>query len=180
VSVTNLSNEDADYLLKLPKKVFRNDTMLDEVFIQQVFGMKVRHVLASEEDDEFTFLWEITQSAKNLVRVSLHYQDNDTKIGLLRVDFNSGHKNPENVNEFVPGKFIPYAGKDFLIQGHHIHYHVQGYSSLAWAVPLSEDEFEIKELNDGANFNVDFGKIIILFAKTINLQTNINFGALLL
>lgn len=178
--MTSLSNEQADYLLKLPKKILYKDELLDNVVICQSFGMKLRHELISENDADFTFLWEIKQSKKNSLRVSLHYQDNDSKIGLLRVDFNSGHKNPEIANAFVPASFHLFTGKHFSDKEHHVHYHVQGYPSLAWAVPLEENEFEVKELNDGPSFNTVFGKTINSFAKTINLKTNIIFNAMLL
>ena len=42
-----------------------------------------------------------------------------------------------------------------------------------YAIPLTADEFEIKELNDGMDFNRTFADIIKLFAKTINIETEI-------
>jgi len=175
-----ISNEQAEYLLKLPKKIVENDQLLDHLVIDQEFPLNRRFELVSEKDDEFTFLWEIQQSKKNSIRVSFHHQENDSKTGLLRVDYNSGHKNPEKISELLPEKFHPYAGKDFLNKEHHVHYHVQGYKSLAWAIPLMEDEFEIKELNDDADFNNTFGGIIRLFAKTVHIETVITINTLLL
>lgn len=175
-----ITNEQAKYLLKLPKKVLEGDTLLDKLTIDQKFPFNTRFELLSEKDDEFTFLWEIRQSKKNSVRVSLHQQENDSKTGLLRIDYNSGHKNPENISEFVPEEFHRYAGKYFSNNEHHIHYHIQGYKSLAWAIPLTIDEFEIKELNDGAGFNTTFADIIKLFAKTVNIETAITVNTLLL
>lgn len=175
-----ITNEQAEYLLKLPKKVVQNDMLLDKLTIDQKFPFDVRYELVSEKDDEFTFLWDIHQSKKNSIRISFHHQENDSKTGLLRVDYNSGHINPEVVTENVPEKFHPFVGKSFSINEHHIHYHVQGYKSLAWAVPLSIDEFEIKELNDDTDFNVTFANIIKLFAKTVNIETDIKINTLLL
>lgn len=175
-----ISNEQAEYLLKLPKKIVENDKLLGALTINQVFPFNLRYELVSEKDDEFTFLLEIQQSKKSSIRISFHHQENDSKTGLLRVDYNSGHKNPEEINEFVPSKFHPYAGKYFLNSEHHIHYHIQGYRSLAWAIPLTVDEFDIKEIKDDANFNTTFADIIKLFAKTINIETNIQVNTLLL
>src|SRR5690554_4523378 len=163
-----ISNEHAEYLLSLPKKIVEKDKLLDTLIINQVFPFSLRYELVSEQDDEFTFLLEIQQSKKNSIRVSFHHQENDSKIGLLRVDYNSGHKNPEGINEFLPDRFHPYVGKYFDNHEHHIHYYIQGYKSLAWAIPLDVDDFEIKEINDDANFNSTFADIIQLFARTIN------------
>lgn len=175
-----ISNEQAEYLLKLPKKIVGKDKLLDDLTIKQVFPFNQRYELVSEKDDEFTFLLEIQQSKKNSIRISFHHQENDSKTGLLRVDYNSGHKNPEDITEFLPEKFHPYAGKYFENHEHHIHYHVQGYRTLAWAIPLTADEFGIKELNAGSNFNNTFADIIKLFAQTINIETNILVNAQLL
>ncbi len=175
-----ITNEQAEYLLKLPKKVVQNDMLLDKLTIDQKFPFDARFELVSEKDDEFTFIWEIQQSKKNSIRVSFHHQENDGKTGLLRVDYNSGHKNPEVASEHVPEKFHPFVGKIFSNNEHHIHYHVQGYKSLVWAVPLSVDKFEIKELNNGADFNSTFANILKLFAKTVNIETEISVNELLL
>lgn len=175
-----ISNEQAEYLLKLPKKIVEKEKLLDVLTINQVFPFNQRYELVSEQDDEFTFLLEIQQSKKSSIRISFHHQENDSKTGLLRVDYNSGHKNPENINEYLPKKFHPYAGKYFANNEHHIHYHIQGYKTLAWAIPLIVDEFEIKEINDDANFNSTFASIIKSFAKTINIETNIDVNTLLL
>ncbi len=175
-----ITNEQAEYLLKLPKKVVENEKLLEKLTIDQQFPFYARFELVSEIDDEFTFLWEIQQSKKNSIRVSFHHQENDSKTGLLRVDYNSGHKNPEEISEFVPEIFHPFAGKCFDNTEHHIHYHVQGYKSLAWAIPLTNDCFNIKELNDGRDFNSTFANIIKLFAKTVNIETEISVNELLL
>lgn len=76
--------------------------------------------------------------------------------------------------------FLPYINKHFTPKEHHIHYHVQTYESLAWAVPLSADDFEIKEIGMGADFAADFDRTIRQFAKAINLQTKLTFEALLI
>lgn len=175
-----ISNEQADYLLKLPKKIVENEQLLDAITINQEFPINKRYELVSEKDDEFTFLFVIQQNKKNSIRLSFHHQENDSKTGLLRVDYNGGHKNPENISELLPKKFHPFAGKNFSNDEHHIHYHVQGYKSLAWAIPLTADEFEIKELNEGAEFNNTLANIIKSFARTIHIETAITVNTMLL
>jgi hypothetical protein len=133
--------------------------------------------LFSKKDDEFSFLWTIKQSSKNTLRISLHYQEEDSKTGLLRIDYNGGHTNPQSINEYVPEKFYPYAG--VKLTKSHIHYHVQGYPVLAWAIPLEEDDFLVKEISEN-DFNITLAEIIKLFAKTINVETVININILLI
>jgi hypothetical protein len=175
----NITNEQADYLLKLPKKIVIEGKLLPEITINQCFPFRERYELVSETDDECSFLWEVKQSAKNMLRISLHFQENDSKIGLLRIDFNGGHKNPETINEYVPEQFRKYAGKEFSHGEHHIHYHIQGYKSLAWAIPLNDTDFEIKTISDD-NCNIALANIVKSFAKTVNIQTVITFNTLLL
>lgn len=175
-----ITNEQAEYLLNLPKRVVENDILLDKLTIDQRFPFDARFELVSEKDDEFTFLWEIQQSKKNSIRLSFHHQENDSKTGLLRVDYNSGHKNPEAISENVPEKFHPFVGKYFSNNEHHIHYHIQGYKTLAWAIPLTIDNFKIKEINNDASFNSTFANIIKLFAKTVNIETEISVNELLI
>lgn len=167
-------------MLKLPKKILGDEGLLSSIIITQKYPFNVRFELVSDEDDEFTFLWEIQQSTKSSIRISFHHQENESKTGLLRVDFNSGHKNPEEVSSSLPAKFHPFVGKHFSNQEHHIHYHVQGYKSLAWAVPLSHDTFEVKEIRDDANFNDTFAQIIETFARTVNIVTKIQVNTFLL
>ena len=126
---------------------------------------------------KFTFLLEIRQSKKNRLYLTFHYQENNSKIGILRIDYNNVHKNPEQINEFVPEKFKPYVGRS--LQCSHIHYYVQGYKSLAWAIPLTEDEFMIKDIPDDINFHTIFADIIKLFAKTINITTKIEVNSII-
>jgi hypothetical protein len=174
-----MTNEQAQYLLDLPKMIVENNKVLNSITINQVFPFNKRFELIAESDDEFTFLWEIKQSTKNTIRISLHYQENDSKTGLLRIDYNGGHTNPETVLDAVPEKFHPFAGKVFSNDEHHAHYHVQGYKSLAWALPLTVDDFEIKELTE-MNLNNTLTSAIQLFAKTINIETGIIINTLLL
>lgn len=175
-----ITYEQAQNMLNLPKKIVENDKLLDKLIIHQKFPFFARFELVTESNYDLNFLWEIKQSKKNRIRISLHYQDNDSKIGLLRVDYNGGHKNPEFATEHVPEKLRPFTGKEFTIKEHHIHYHVQGYSSLAWAIPLTEDDFVIKEINDNEELNSIFANTIKLFAKTINIETEISINELLL
>jgi len=174
----NMTTEQSELLLKLPKKILNNKNKepLLEIIINQQYPFRERFELLSN-DEEFYFLWEIRQSSKKKLKINLHIQENGTKIGLMRLDYYGNvHTNPINTNNFLPVKFHKYAGKTFNIDEHHIHYYVQGYKPLAWAIPLIDDDFEIKTIENSAGIN----DIIISFSKLINIETKIQINAILL
>ncbi|MBP6355693.1 hypothetical protein [Bacteroides sp.] len=175
-----ISNEQAEYLLKLPKKIVKNSQILEKLTISQKFPLNEKFELLSDKDDDFTFLFEISQSKKHSIRLNFHCQENESKIGLLRVDYNSGHKNPESISPFLPEKFHAFAGKEFTNKEHHVHYHIDGYKPLAWAIPIINDDFKIKEISEDDDFNGTFAEIILQFAKTINIETAITINKQLL
>ncbi len=174
-----ISNEQVDYLVHLKKKIFQNDNVVDRLMIDQEFPMHLRYELVSDEDEDVSFLWEITQSSKIAIRISLHFQENESKIGLFRVDYNSGHHNPETATENLPGKFLPYVGKYFSNEESHVHYHVDGYRSLAWAIPIEDSEVAVKQI-PSTDINTTFVSAIRDFAKIINLETILTINPLLL
>jgi len=174
-----ISNEQAAALLQLKKKIILNDEVKDRISIQQTFPMNLRYDLVSDDDDEFSFLWEISQSSKNKLRISLHFQEDDSKIGLLRVDYNSGHHNPEVARDDLPELFKPYIGKWFSNEESHVHYHVDGYKSLAWAVPIEVTNVQTKEIKDD-EINTNFVNAIMEFAKMVNIETVIMINPLLI
>ncbi|MCC6550799.1 MAG: hypothetical protein IT279_12085 [Ignavibacteriaceae bacterium] len=171
------TQSEANYLLELPKLLTENDNYLRQKNYYPIMPIKERLYMASEQEPDFIFFLEIFQSSKNQLKLSLHCQEGETSIGLLRVDFNHDHPNPVEINEHVPELFKPYAGK--TVKGSHIHYYVEGYRPLHWAIPLSVDNsFLIKQFADEAEI-ID---IIPAFNQKINLQTQftINIQARLL
>lgn len=164
-----ITNQQAELMLSLPKYIVEGDTKLEtKNFDQPVLWDSRFYVIGEHNGDVFEFLWVIWQSPKNTLKMSLHHQDEETKMGLFRVDFNSGHNNPQELTEKVPVKFHPFVGKHFSINEHHVHYHVEGYYSLAWAIPIANDDFPHKDLS-GKNIV----EIVEEFGKTINLQTKL-------
>jgi len=167
-----ISNKLAEKLLKLPKHITHNHEKLDVITINQPTLWNFRYNLVGElENENYEFLWVVFQSKKNLLKMSLHVQENDTKIGILRIDFWSAHTNPQSLNESVPIKFHPYQGMYFALKDHHVHYHVEGYPTLAWAIPISDDTFAYKETS-----NKNIPEILEEFAKVINIQTKLTIN----
>lgn len=169
-----LSDEKTDYLLKLEKKIVVDSIIYDNFTINQSYPYKLRFELFSEDDEEFSFLWVVNQSAKSKIKLSLHYQENEVGIGLIRVDYNApGHHNPEVAIPSLPPKFLPYIGKKFDNQTPHIHYHVDNYKTLSWAIPLSDIVFAPQIISDSSDLNSNLAAAIKSFADLINLKTEI-------
>ena len=97
-----------------------------------------------------------------------------TNICLIRIDFNPGaqHTNPplSNNGTDVPPELTQFAGKK--ISGSHVHYYVDGYKPAAWAMPLENTDFEVKDFDEN-DFVNSFNNIMQAFSLKINLVTEI-------
>ncbi|MEX0778104.1 MAG: hypothetical protein WD491_12395 [Balneolales bacterium] len=164
--------ELADYLLGLDKYIVEDGRILKNHELNLEKPMNLRLTLTAPEDTDQSLFVEIWESPKKSLKVTLHHQDDNIQVGLMRIDFNSRHKNPEEITNNVPTKFHPYAGIFLDEYAGHIHYVVDGYTSLAWAIPLETDGFLVKELKSRENYSAT----INAFFKKINLKTNITFN----
>jgi hypothetical protein len=172
-----LTTEKAQYLLELPKKVEINGKLEDKITLPQEFPFQHRFTLISSADEDFTFLYEINQSKKNQFKLSLYLMEEDTRVGLVRVDFSGQHENPHTINDKVPNVFHPFAGKFFTYHEHHVHYFVEGYkTSLDWALPLVDDAFPVKAIVNSNDIITAFKS----FNSIIHLETNFVINPLLL
>ena len=163
------SNELANKLINLPKNI-EGGTMTINLLDE-----KTRLILNNVDEPEYNFLFEVTSHRKITFKISLHNQEDNTKEGLMRVDYKGGHKNPEDINAFVPEIVKPYVGYFFQNEPH-IHVYVEGFKDLAWAVPLSAYNFPILDINN----TDDFSGAIRAFAKEINIVTPFEIQNMLL
>ena len=164
--------ELANYLLDLNKYVVQNDNIIVNYIIDIQSPMSFRLNLCTPDDPDQNLLVDVKESEKKALKISLHHQDNSTQSGLLRVDYYSRHLNPVDIIDTVPEIFIPFAGKWLDDTIGHIHYVVDGYKPLAWAIPLVVDDFPVKKL-DGEE---DYIPSLSAFFKKINLKTTIGFN----
>lgn len=165
-----LTNDEAMNLIHLPKKVVEGKKTVDRIPLPLVLGNgNARYQLHAEEEPDYLFLLEINRSAKNDLKITLHFQENNSKIGLLRVDYSGQHQNPREIKRSLPNRFRLYAAKWFDYHEHHIHYYVESYEQLAWAIPLADDDFPVKIVAD-AN---DIFPATRAFARKINLKTKL-------
>lgn len=171
------TTKQAQYLIQLPKKVEQNGHLADAITFTQPFPFTLRYTLISPDDADYLFLYDITQSTKNHFKLTLYLMEDESRIGLLRVDFNGQHKNPETITEKVPEIFHPFAGKFFDYHEHHIHYYVEGYkTTLDWAIPLDHDSFPVKSITKSD----DIKEAFLQFNNIINLQTSFIIDPILL
>ena len=174
-----ITNDQADYLIHLKKKIFQDDKLLDSIILNQEYPIVWSFDLVSAEDEDFSFKWVIKQSGKNALKISLHYQESDSNIGLLRVDYCGTHQNPQTIIDQLPEKFHKYVGKYFSHEESHVHYHVDGYKPLAWAIPITDSEMKTIKITE-ENKNNDLISSILDFARLINIETQITINPLLL
>lgn len=174
-----ITNEQADYLIHLKKKIIQDDKILDAINLNQEYPIAWSFDLVSADDEDFSFRWIIKQSGKNALKISLHYQEADSNIGLLRVDYYGAHQNPQVAKDDLPEKFRQYVGKFFTHDESHVHYHVEGYKPLAWAIPIADTDIKTMGISN-ENKNSDLIASILDFAQIINIETQITINPLLL
>lgn len=164
--------ELAEYLIGLDKYIVENGEILDTYLLDIQFPMSFRLTLSASDDLDQNLLINIKESEKKSLKVSLHHQDNSTQNGILRIDYNGRHLNPVEIIPILPETFRPFAGQWLDDYPGHIHYVVNGYKPLAWAIPLEFDTFPVKELNS----REDYSRTLNAFFQKINLRTTITFN----
>lgn len=164
------TNQEAEYLLDLEKVLVNPCQTID------LKNKKNRIELISNQDSDYAFWIEITTNQKIILKTSIHHLESNSHIGLLRIDFKGGHHNPENIKDTLPEFLKLYADKWFQATEPHMHIYVEGYKPLAWAIPLTEIDFQPNEINQSS----DLSDLIFNFARRINLKSIINIQHALL
>lgn len=164
--------ELAEYLIGLKKYIIKDGEELDTKLLNIQFPMNFRLTLSAPDDLDQNLLINIKESEKKSLKISLHHQDNNTQNGILRIDFNGRHLNPVEILPSLPEIFRPFAGQWLDDYSSHIHYVVNGYKPLAWAIPLEFDEFPVKILNG----REDYPLTLNAFFEKINLHTKITYN----
>jgi hypothetical protein len=163
-----LSNEEAMQLLNM-KKYIVGDHVINLNF------ERMRIDLASNEGN-YKFILDIHLNKKIQFKLSLHHQEDQRKIGLLRLDYKGRHTNPFQETENLPLELKPFIGKCFDIDEPHIHRYVVGYKPLAWALPVADYGFPIGSIEDC----IQCEEAISIFAKKIQIENNIIIQRLLI
>ena len=145
--------------------------------MDQHYPMKFRLHLVSEADFTRDYLLDVKQSAKTGIRLNFQLMDK-ANWGLARLDYNSYHKNPEIITDKVPNVFHPHVGELFE-QKSHLHFHVEDFHPLVWALPLEETEIEKKKIDD-VTMAKDFIDAFFSFVSYLNIQTSITINQMML
>lgn len=158
------TNQEAKYLLELEKTLNKPDQVVD-------LKNKTNTLeLISYQDTDYKFRLDITSNQKIILKTSIHHMESKSFVGLLRIDFKGGHHNPSAILESLPEFLKPYTDKWFEPSEPHIHFYVEGYKPLVWAVPLEDTDFPVKHITKQR----DLIELITNFAERINLKSKIN------
>ena len=149
-------------MIALPKKFVQNGQSQDDYTIRLNNTPQNRFSLQSEDGNQI-FLLSIEQSSKKHLKITLHFQENATFTGLFRIDYHGKHQNPEIANDQVPAFLKSYRGQ--YINDSHVHIYIEGYKPLAWAIPIEEYDFSIKDIVDFSAFK----KAIDEFCQRMNV-----------
>ena len=168
--VVIMTVELADYLLGLEKYIVEDDQQVQSITFDLNSPVKIKFQMISPSDPDQLFMLDIQESAKSGLKISFHHQDDLTHHGLLRIDYHSRHRNPTGIKDTVPETFKPYAGIYLDEYPGHIHYIVDGYAPLEWAIPLEVDDFPIKDVKSIQDVDL----ALMAFFNKINLRTKIN------
>jgi len=157
------TNDEAQALIETKKELKDSNQFIDLAL------PKNRVYLIAPSEPDYEFFLEITSNQKIQFKISLHHQESYSNIGLVRLDFKGRHQNPASANSNLPDKFKPYIGRFFERDEPHIHFYVEGYKPLAWAMPLNRLEIKTQVVND----IVDFNEIIVDFSAVINIVSSL-------
>ena len=170
--------EEALRLIHLPKWVVDEDgNKIHELSLEQMYPMQFRLHLVSDDDIVREYLVDVKQSNKMGIRLNFQLMDS-VNWGLARLDYNSNHKNPDELTDKVPEMFHKHVS-EYFNQKSHLHYHVEDFPSLAWALPLEETEIKQKVVENATMLN-DFIEVFYSFISYLNIQTKITIIPMIL
>ena len=173
-----LTFEEALRLINLPKWVVDEEgNKIQRLSLDQKFPMQTRLTLLSDEDIVREYLVDVKQSEKMGIRLNFQLMDS-LNWGLARLDYNNNHVNPEELTDKVPEIFHSHIG-EFFNQKSHLHYHVEGFNPLAWALPLEETAISQKTVST-LTMQTDFIEAFYSFMAYLNVQTEITINPMVL
>lgn len=169
-------------LIAKPKKLVADDGhLIDSYYLEQNVPFNVELNLTDTETRKLKFRINVTQSQKVGYKISFHMMDTNGYIGLSRLDINGlAHTNPKEVTDKVPNFLKPHASE--RIDTSHLHFYVEDYETLAWALPLVDVNNEnIKDISTTTtNLSVDIVKALRGFLSYVNVKTEITVNPALL
>jgi hypothetical protein len=174
--------EDVQELIAKSKKLVADDGhQLNSYYLEQSVPLNVVLNLTDTETEKLKFRIDVTQSPKVGYKISFHMMDANGYIGLSRLDVNGlAHTNPKEVTDKVPDFLKSHASE--RINTSHLHYYVEDYETLAWALPLADvDNENMKDISTTTtNLSVDIVNALAGFLSYIHVETKITVNPALL
>ena len=164
--------EECNYLLSLPKYLIFNRSVKEELVINLSYPIDLNYKLNTPDDQNQQLIITIWESDKRHFKATLHHHNGRTNEGLIRIDYKGRHVNPAEVIDSLPDIYRPLAGKTLMADEAHIHYVVDGYKPLAWALPIEMTDYPIKKLVS----REDYASTIEHFFRLINVRTKVVFN----
>jgi hypothetical protein len=164
-----MTAEYAEHILGLEKFITQDGGIVRTLRLSLDTPLNIRWKLKAPAEMELDLRVEIQESPKKALKIGFHHQDDTSQHGLLRVDYHSRHRNPVELTDAVPHKFHPYAGMYLDQWPGHVHYVVDGYPMLAWAIPLEADSFPVKDIQGVEHVH----HAVMAFCKRLNIATQV-------
>lgn len=134
-------------------------------------GGRFRIPLIAPSEPGYKFFIDVNLNQKIRFKMTLHCQESYSSSGLLRIDYRGSHKNPDFVTDKVPEFLKPYVGMEFRRKSH-IHFYIEDYKPLVWAMPLSDHSFKVKQLIS----EEDYVNSFLNFAKLLHVKSLFNIS----
>lgn len=173
--------EEVQDLIAKPKKLVAEDGhLIDSYYLDQKVPLCLTLDLTDTETQKIKFCLAVKQSSKIGYKINFHLMDSNGYIALSRLDINGRHGNPKEVTDKVPDFLVPHASEQILTS--HLHYYVEGYSPLAWALPLADvNDENLKDVSaSSSNVYVDIINALLGYLAFLNVRTKFTVNSMML
>lgn len=173
--------EEVQELIAKPKKLVAEDGHLrDSYYLDQTVPLNLTLELTDTETQKLKFRLAINQSSKIGYKISFHLMDSNGYVALSRLDIKGSHWNPKEVTDKVPDFLVPHASEQILTS--HLHYFVEGYERLAWALPLADvNDDRLKDISStSSNVHVDIVNTLLGYLAYLNVGTKFTINTIML
>lgn len=173
-------DEVQDLLAKPKKLVTEEGYLLDMYCLDQKQPMAIELKLTDVETKKFLFRLSIKQSSKIGYKITFHLMNSNGNIPLSRLDINGSHFNPREITAKVPDFLKVHVGERILSS--HLHYAVEGYDNLAWALSLKDvNDSRLKDVESSSKtITTDIAKALTGYFTYLNVLTKLEINLALL
>lgn len=171
--------EEVQELLGKSKKLVADDgQLMDAYYLDQKVPLTIKFDLTDTETQKLKFRLAVQQSSKIGYKINFHMMDVNGYIGLSSLDINGSHWNPIEITDKVPGFVAGHASEHIITS--HLHYYVEGYKPLAWALALSDTKNDLlKDVSTtSTHIHVDVISSLLGYLKYLNVATKFTINTM--